>query len=41
VDFEAVAVTAGTTLRLVEGIRLQMAIVKKRMRDDLPNTVSW
>jgi len=37
---EAVAVTAGTTLRLVEGIRLQMASVKKRMRDDLPRLYS-
>lgn len=37
---EAVAETAQTTLALVEGIRSQMASVKKRMRDELPNLYS-
>ncbi len=37
---EAVADTAQTTLALVEGIRHQMASVKKRLRDDLPNLYS-
>lgn len=37
---EAVADTAQTTLALVEGIRTQMAGVKKRLRDDLPNLYS-
>lgn len=37
---EAVADTAQTTLALVEGIRNQMASVKKRLRDDLPNLYS-
>lgn len=37
---EAVADTAQTTLALVEGIRTQMASVKKRLRDDLPNLYS-
>ncbi len=37
---EAVADTAQTTLALVEGIRTQMAGVKQRLRDDLPNLYS-
>lgn len=37
---EAVADTAQTTLALVEGIRKQMAGVKQRLRDDLPNLYS-
>lgn len=37
---EAVAETALTTLKLVEGMRGQMASVKKRMRDELPNLYS-
>lgn len=37
---EAVARTARTTLQLVEGIREQMAHVKSRMRDELPNIYS-
>jgi Fic family protein len=37
---EAVADTAQTTLALVEGIRIQMAGVKQRLRDDLPNLYS-
>jgi len=37
---EAVADTAQTTLALVEGIRSQMAGMKKRLRDDLPNLYS-
>lgn len=37
---EAVAVTAQTTLALVEGIRSQMASVKKRLRDELPSVYS-
>jgi len=37
---EAVADTAQTTLALVEGIRSQMASVKQRLRDDLPNLYS-
>lgn len=37
---EAVAETAITTLSLVEGIRAQMASVKKRLRDELPNLYS-
>lgn len=37
---EAVAQTAQTTLALVEGMRGQMASVKKRMRDELPNLYS-
>lgn len=37
---EAVAETAQTTLALVEGIRGQMAGVKKRLRNDLPNLYS-
>lgn len=37
---EAVAETAHTTLALVEGMRGQMASVKKRMREELPNLYS-
>lgn len=37
---EAVAETARTTLDLVEGIRSQMAGVKRRLRDELPNLYS-
>ena len=37
---EAVADTAGTTLDLVEGIRGQMADVKRRMRSELPRLYS-
>jgi Fic family protein len=37
---EAVAETAQTTLALVEGMRGQMATVKKRMREELPNLYS-
>lgn len=37
---EAVAETARTTLALVEGMRVQMASVKKRMREELPNLYS-
>lgn len=37
---EAVAETAQTTLALVEGMRGQMASVKKRMREELPNLYS-
>jgi len=37
---EAVAETAQTTLALVEGMRVQMASVKKRMRDEVPNLYS-
>ncbi len=37
---EAVASTAQTTLVLVEGIRVQMASVKKQMREELPNLYS-
>lgn len=37
---EAVAETAQTTLALVEGMRVQMASVKKRMREDMPNLYS-
>ncbi|MBT3071431.1 Fic family protein [Rhodomicrobium sp. Az07] len=37
---EAVAVTAQTTLALIEGIRSQMADVKHRMRDKLPKLYS-
>lgn len=37
---EAVAQTAETTLALVEGIRSQMANVKKRLRSELPNLYS-
>lgn len=37
---EAVALTAETTLRLVEGIRDQMADMKHRMRDQLPKLYS-
>jgi Fic family protein len=37
---EAVAVTAQTTLALVEGIRSQVASVKKRLRDELHNVYS-
>jgi Fic family protein len=37
---EAVAQTAQTTLTLVEGIRGQMADVKKRLREELPNLYS-
>lgn len=37
---EAVAQTAETTLALVEGMRSQMANVKKRLRDELPNLYS-
>lgn len=37
---EAVAETAQTTLALVDGIRTQMADVKKRMREDVPNLYS-
>ncbi len=37
---EAVAETAMTTLSLVEGIRGQMAGVKKRLRNELPNLYS-
>ena len=37
---EAVAETAQTTLALVEGMRVQMASVKKRMREDVPNLYS-
>ena len=36
----AVAVTSVTTLRLVEGIRQQMAGVKRKMREELPNLYS-
>lgn len=36
----AVAETAQTTLALVEGMRGQMATVKKRMREELPNLYS-
>lgn len=37
---EAVAETAQATLELVEGIREQMASVKRRMRDELPKLYS-
>jgi Fic family protein len=37
---EAVAMTAHTTLALVEGMRKQMAGVKKRLRDELPGIYS-
>ena len=37
---EAVAETAKTTLALVEGMRDQMASVKKRLREDLPSLYS-
>ena len=37
---EAVAETAQTTLGLVEGVRSQMASVKKRLRDELPSLYS-
>lgn len=37
---EAVAETSATTIRLVEGIREQMARVKHRMRDELPKLYS-
>lgn len=37
---EAVASTAQTTLALLEGMRVQMASVKKRMREELPNLYS-
>lgn len=37
---EAVSETASTTLAIVEGIRTQMASVKRRMRDELPNLYS-
>jgi len=37
---QGVANTATTTLRLVEGIRTQMADVKKRMRSELPKLYS-
>ncbi len=37
---EAVAETAKTTLVLVEGMRAQMAGVKKRLRDELPSLYS-
>lgn len=37
---EAIAETALTTLAIVEGMRGQMASVKKRMRDELPNLYS-
>ncbi len=37
---EAVAVTAQTTLVLVEGIRQQMSDMKRRMRDELPKLYS-
>ncbi len=37
---EAVAETAQATLTLVEGIRSQMASVKKRLREDVPNLYS-
>lgn len=37
---EAVALTAETTLQLVEGIRGQMADMKRRMRSDLPKLYS-
>lgn len=37
---EAVAETALTTLAIVEGMRSQMASVKKRMREELPNLYS-
>jgi Fic family protein len=37
---EAVASTAETTLALVGGMREQMASVKKRLRDELPNLYS-
>lgn len=37
---EAVAETAQTTLALVEGMRIQMAGVKKRVREELPNLYS-
>ena len=37
---EAVAQTSATTIRLVEGIREQMASVKHRMRSDLPKLYS-
>jgi Fic family protein len=37
---EAVAETAKTTLALVEGMRSQMASVKKRLREELPNLYS-
>ncbi|MBP7338931.1 Fic family protein [Niveispirillum sp.] len=36
----AVAETAQTTLALVEGMRVQMAAAKKRMRDEVPNLYS-
>jgi Fic family protein len=36
----AVAETAQTTLALVEGMRVQMAAAKKRMRDEMPNLYS-
>ncbi|MDP2358886.1 MAG: hypothetical protein Q8M31_22905 [Beijerinckiaceae bacterium] len=37
---EGVASTSVTTLQLVEGIRSQMADVKKRLRDELPKLYS-
>lgn len=37
---EAIAQTAETTLAIVEGIRWQMADVKRRLRRDLPNLYS-
>ncbi|MGJ0453948.1 MAG: Fic family protein [Methylocystis sp.] len=37
---EAVAETAQTTLALVEGMRVQMANVKKRMREEVPSLYS-
>jgi predicted transcriptional regulator len=37
---DAVALTAQTTLALVEGIRSQMASVKQRMRGELPQIYS-
>lgn len=37
---QAVSETARTTLSLVEGIRAQMASVKKRLRDETPNLYS-
>jgi len=36
----AVAVTAETTLNLVEGIRVQMTVMKHRMRNELPRLYS-
>jgi Fic family protein len=37
---EAVAETSVTTVQLVEGVREQMAAVKRRLRDDLPRLYS-